>query len=85
VLDDFFVGGPLQEAALDVVSSPAFRRHRRRFLATLRDRRDRLAAAATSPARVSTYPPGASTSGSRCPGTSTTSRSPPRPRASASS
>jgi DNA-binding transcriptional MocR family regulator len=45
VLDDFFVGGPLQEAALDVVSSPAFRRHRRRFRATLRDRRDRLAAA----------------------------------------
>jgi len=45
VLDDFFVAGPLQEAALDVVSSPAFRRHRRRFLATLRDRRDRLAAA----------------------------------------
>ncbi len=45
VVDDFFVGGPMQEAALDVVSSPAFRRHRRQVAATLRERRDVLAAA----------------------------------------
>ena len=45
VLDDFFVGGPQQEAALDVVSSPAFRRHRRRTAETLRERRELLAAA----------------------------------------
>lgn len=45
VIDDFFVGGPMQEAALDVVSSPAFRRHLRQVAAVLRGRRDRLAAA----------------------------------------
>jgi DNA-binding transcriptional MocR family regulator len=45
VVDDFFVGGPMQEAALDVVSSPAFHRHRRQVAATLRERRDLLAAA----------------------------------------
>jgi DNA-binding transcriptional MocR family regulator len=45
VIDDFFVGGPLQEAALEVVSSPAFRRHRRRVAEELRERRTLLAAA----------------------------------------
>lgn len=45
VIDDFFVAGPLQEAALDVVSSPAFRRHRQRTAEVLRDRRGRMAAA----------------------------------------
>ncbi len=45
VVDDFFVGGPMQEAALDVVSSPAFRRHRRQVAETLRQRRLLLASA----------------------------------------
>jgi len=45
VIDDFFVSGPLQHAALDFVSSPAWRRHRRALVAALRLRRDTLAAA----------------------------------------
>jgi DNA-binding transcriptional MocR family regulator len=42
IVDDFFVSGPLQEAALEIVSSPAWRRHRRRLRAELRARRDAL-------------------------------------------
>ena len=45
LVDDLFVSGPLQEAALDLVSSPAWRRHLRRLRAALRERRDALAAA----------------------------------------
>jgi len=45
VVDDFFVAGPLQEAALDLVSSPAWRRHRRALRIALRARRDALVAA----------------------------------------
>lgn len=45
VVDDFFVAGPLQEAALDLVSSPAWKRHRRATAQTLRERRDTLVAA----------------------------------------
>jgi DNA-binding transcriptional MocR family regulator len=45
VIDDFFVAGPLQEAALDLVSSPSWRTHRRRLTAALRERRDVLVAA----------------------------------------
>ena len=45
VVDDFIVAGPLQEAALDLVSSPAWRRHRRTTAATLTERRDLLVAA----------------------------------------
>jgi DNA-binding transcriptional MocR family regulator len=45
VVDDFFVAGPLQEAALDLVSSPAWRRHRRTVAAVLRERRDVLVGA----------------------------------------
>ncbi|CAA9498536.1 MAG: Transcriptional regulator, GntR family domain / Aspartate aminotransferase, partial [uncultured Solirubrobacteraceae bacterium] len=45
VVDDFFVAGPLQEAALDLVSSPAWRTHRRRRAEALRERRDALVAA----------------------------------------
>jgi DNA-binding transcriptional MocR family regulator len=48
VVDDFFVSGPLQHAALDFVSSPAWRRHRRALAAALRVRRDALAAAVAS-------------------------------------
>jgi DNA-binding transcriptional MocR family regulator len=45
VLDDFFVSGPLQEATLELVSSPAWRRHRRSLRVALRHRRDALLAA----------------------------------------
>jgi DNA-binding transcriptional MocR family regulator len=44
LVDDLFVSGPLQEAALELVSSPAWRRHLRRLRIALRDRRDALAA-----------------------------------------
>jgi len=45
IIDDFFVSGPLQEAAIELVSSPAWRRHLRSLRAALRERRDALAAA----------------------------------------
>jgi DNA-binding transcriptional MocR family regulator len=44
LVDDLFVSGPLQEAALELVSAPAWRRHRRRLRGALRERRDALAA-----------------------------------------
>jgi DNA-binding transcriptional MocR family regulator len=46
IIDDFFVSGPLQEAALELVSSPAWRRHLRALRTALRERRDALAGAA---------------------------------------
>lgn len=45
VLDDFFVAGPLQQAALDFVTGPAWARHRRALRTALRQRRDALLAA----------------------------------------
>ena len=45
VVDDFFVSGVLQEAALDLLSSPAWPRHLRGLHRALRPRRDALAAA----------------------------------------
>jgi DNA-binding transcriptional MocR family regulator len=48
VVDDFFVSGPLQHAALDLVSSPAWRTHLRRLRAGLRERRDALAGAVSA-------------------------------------
>ncbi|WP_344884185.1 PLP-dependent aminotransferase family protein [Allokutzneria multivorans] len=42
VLDDFFVAGPLQAAALDFVTSPAWQRHRRKLQSALKERRDAL-------------------------------------------
>jgi DNA-binding transcriptional MocR family regulator len=45
VVDDFFVSGPLQEAALDLLTSPAWRRHRSALRAGLAERRDALVAA----------------------------------------
>jgi DNA-binding transcriptional MocR family regulator len=45
VIDDFFVSGPLQEAAIELVASPAWRRHLRSLRAALRERRETLAAA----------------------------------------
>jgi len=47
VLDDFFVANPFQEAALDLVSSPTWARHRRSLRSALRGRRDALLAALT--------------------------------------
>lgn len=45
VLDDFFVAGPMQQAALEFVTTPAWARHRRVLRAALRTRRDALFAA----------------------------------------
>ncbi|MDY7083757.1 MAG: PLP-dependent aminotransferase family protein [Actinomycetota bacterium] len=42
LLDDLFVAGPLQQAALDLVTSPAWDRHRRALGKELRARRDAL-------------------------------------------
>ncbi|MEV0134793.1 PLP-dependent aminotransferase family protein [Dactylosporangium sp. NPDC050688] len=45
VLDDFFVSGPLQQAALDLVTSPAWPRHLKALRAELRVRREALTGA----------------------------------------
>lgn len=45
IVDDLFVSGPLQEAALELVATPAWRAHLRRLRKLLRERRDALAAA----------------------------------------
>jgi DNA-binding transcriptional MocR family regulator len=45
IIDDFFVSGPLQHATLELVSAPAWRRHRRMLRAALGERRDALVAA----------------------------------------
>ncbi|MFH8992220.1 PLP-dependent aminotransferase family protein [Streptomyces sp. NPDC017940] len=45
VVDHFFVPRPLQEAALELVGSPAWPRHLRTVAVELRDRRDAMAAA----------------------------------------
>ena len=45
LVDDFFVSGPLQQAALELVSAPAWRRHLKPLRGALRERRDALAAA----------------------------------------
>ncbi|MGI5211731.1 PLP-dependent aminotransferase family protein [Plantactinospora sp. CA-290183] len=44
-LDDLFVAGPLQQAALDFLSSPAWPRHRRALRTALHSRREALLAA----------------------------------------
>jgi DNA-binding transcriptional MocR family regulator len=43
-VEDFFVAGPLQEAALQLVTSPSWRRHLKTLRLALRRRRDGLAA-----------------------------------------
>jgi DNA-binding transcriptional MocR family regulator len=45
VIEDLFVSAPLQHAALDLVSSPGWRRHLKALRAGLRERRDALAGA----------------------------------------
>jgi DNA-binding transcriptional MocR family regulator len=42
LLDDFFVAGPLQQAALEFVTAPAWSRHRRALRTGLRARREAL-------------------------------------------
>ncbi|HEX5194190.1 MAG TPA: PLP-dependent aminotransferase family protein [Solirubrobacteraceae bacterium] len=44
-IDDFYVAGPLQEAAVEVLTSPAWQRHLRGLRRALRERRDTLLAA----------------------------------------
>ena len=59
VVEDFFVPGPLQEAAVELLGSPAWPRHLRRLRAALRERRDALVGAIDAtlgPGRV--IPPG---------------------------
>ena len=61
VVDDYFVAGPLQEAAVELVSAPAWPRHLRRLRGELRARRDALATAVDhhlGPGRVATLPQG---------------------------
>lgn len=45
MVDDFFVAGPLQETALELVTAPSWPRHLRRVRKALRERRDTLVAA----------------------------------------
>ncbi|WP_067281294.1 aminotransferase-like domain-containing protein [Streptomyces jeddahensis] len=45
VVDTFFVPGPMQEAALELVGSPAWPRHLRSVAAELKNRRDTMTAA----------------------------------------
>ncbi|MEV4415358.1 PLP-dependent aminotransferase family protein [Catellatospora sp. NPDC049609] len=45
LLDDFFVAGPLQQAALEFVTAPAWPRHRRALRTALRERREALLSA----------------------------------------
>jgi DNA-binding transcriptional MocR family regulator len=45
LLDDFFVAGPLQQATLEIVTAPAWARHRRALRTALRTRREALLAA----------------------------------------
>jgi DNA-binding transcriptional MocR family regulator len=45
IVEDLYVPGPLQEAALELVGAPAWRAHLKRLRRVLRERRDALAAA----------------------------------------
>ena len=91
IVDDFFVSGPLQEAALEVVSAPGWRAPppaaARRAARAPRRARGRPAAPPAG-ARAGDAPrPAACTCGSPCPRAPTTSpwRPPRRPRAWSSS
>lgn len=61
IIEDFFVPGPLQEAAIELVGAPAWQRHLRRVRTVLRERRDALAAAVGAelgPGRIALRPRG---------------------------
>jgi DNA-binding transcriptional MocR family regulator len=45
VVEDFFVPGPLQEAAIELLGAPAWPRHLKRLRGALRERRDAMVAA----------------------------------------
>jgi DNA-binding transcriptional MocR family regulator len=45
IVEDLYVAGPLQEAALELVGTPAWRAHLKRLRRVLRERRDALAEA----------------------------------------
>ena len=78
IVDDFFVSGPLQEAALEVVSAPGWRRHRRRAAHRAarapRRARGRPASATCPRSRPRRSRPAACTCGWRCPRAATMSR-----------
>lgn len=52
IVEDLFVTGPLQEAALEIVGAPAWRAHLRRLRTVLAERRDALVAAVPVPVVV---------------------------------
>jgi DNA-binding transcriptional MocR family regulator len=52
IVEDLYVPGPLQEAAVEVVGTPAWRAHLRRLRRVLRERRDALATAWGEPVRL---------------------------------
>jgi DNA-binding transcriptional MocR family regulator len=56
IADDFFVAGPLQETAVELVTSPGWQRHRRRVRQVLASRRDALAAAIGAKLRGASIP-----------------------------
>ncbi len=61
IVEDLFVSGPLQEAALELVAAPAWRAHLRRLRRELRERRDALVAAIGEhlpPSRLEVVPGG---------------------------
>jgi DNA-binding transcriptional MocR family regulator len=61
IVEDFFVPGPLQEAAIELVGAPGWSRHLRRVRTVLRERREALAAAVATelgPDRIALRPKG---------------------------
>ncbi|RKQ91168.1 DNA-binding transcriptional MocR family regulator [Solirubrobacter pauli] len=52
IVEDLFVTGPLQEAALEIVGAPAWRAHLRKLRTVLAERRDALVAAVPLPVVV---------------------------------
>jgi len=58
IVEDLYVPGPLQEAALELVGTPAWRAHLRRLRRVLRERRDALVTALGSDLRPTQLPQG---------------------------
>jgi DNA-binding transcriptional MocR family regulator len=61
IVEDFFVPGPLQEAAVELVGAPGWQRHLRKVRTALRQRRDALVAAVDhelGPRRIALVPRG---------------------------
>ncbi len=61
IVEDFFVAGPLQEAAIELVGAPGWPRHLRRVRTALRERQDALVAAVAAhlgPGRIALRPRG---------------------------